>query len=894
MKNLIVLFLLVSTHSLFAQSTYTSANYAAVGDTIYLTKAQTSILDFDTTGQGISWNYGTLTGVSQSRLVFRSPSQTGFSALTWPYIFNSNNTNLSATNGESVEISGAGLTLTNPNAYFKKTNADLRQVASAYKLAYNNLNLSIKNQFSTADVLYRFPVAYENADSSTASFVTEIPATYYQSKTLKRKNVVDGWGVVVTPFGTFQNALRLVSTVQETDSFALLEMGIPKVVRNYRELKWLDPSRQYPVLVVTQNLVGGQWITSSVDFLDEEQFFQPVAIFAYTPTQPIQGLPVNFQNLSTNANDYFWDFGDPESGSANTSTEQNPEHIFSSPGTYTVRLIAINEQFSDTIEVPVQVYSNLVPEAGFTFTQSTENCLEYQFSNTSTGAQSYVWNFGDTLSPINASLNQNPTKRFSGTGLFVVQLIASNGSLKDTLSVTISVQGNQIPQIQIVASANPVEDGESIIFSATPVNGGNNPAYQWQVNGQNTGNNSPFFELANPQNNQTVQCLLTSSSACANPVQVVSNEIVVLVNGAVTSISKPIITPPTGTFTDPVVVTISCETPGTTIYYTTSGNIPVVGTGYTKMYASPFSMIQSGTIRAIAVRSGLPDSPVAVSVITITNPGICATPVIAPGSGTYGPSQMVSLSCTTSGAALYYTTNGNTPVVGTSFTKLYTAPFFQQNSATIRALAVKSGLQNSPVAVATLIITNPAATVATPSITPLSGTYGSPQTVTLSTLTLGATIYYTTNGNVPRLDVPNSFTRIYSGPFVVSQTTTVRAIAVAQDMVNSAVAVSNITIGAARYSVANSDPFSEEVFDVDVFPNPTADGIVNWRRNSFNKMSGFIRIIGSDGRIMAEKKFESDAQNGQVDLGHLSPGVYMMLIADSGGINLIQKRIVKK
>lgn len=882
MKNFILLVLLLSANRLLSQTIYSSTHYATVGDTFFLTKAQVSPLDYDTTGEGISWNYGSLTGTSQSRWIFRAPSQTGYSALTWPFIFNSNNTNLSATNGESVEISAAGLILTNPNAYFKKSTSDLRQVASGYKLAYNNVSLAIKNQFTSPDILYRFPLMYGNSDSSTASFVTEIPATYYQAKTLKRKNQVDGWGQVITPFGTFSNTLRVVSTVQEADSFALLGVGLPKITRHYRELKWLDISQKYPVLFVTQTQVGNQWVTSSVEYLDEEHFFQPVALFGYTPTQPVQGNPVYFQNVSTNATTYSWEFGDAGSGPSNTSTDQNPEHTFTSPGTFPVKLIAINDQFQDTVTIPVVVFSDTVPSADFLFISSPENCLEFQFTNSSTGAQAYVWNFGDTSSAINSSVSENPVKRFSGFGSFAVRLIASNGSLKDTVVKMVTVQGNLLPQVAIAASANPVQEGHSITFSATVLNEGNTPIYQWLVNGISMGSNSNVFELPNPTQGQTVQCVLSSSLSCANPTQVTSNSITVEISGATSDVAKPEILPGTGNYTDPLQVSITCETPGAIIYYTTSGNLPVVGTSYTKMYTAPFMMLESGTIRAMAIRSGLADSPVAVSYLTITNPGICSAPVFTPTSGSYEGSATVIMSTATNGGEIWYTTNGMLPRfdVTNTFTKRYAGPFVIYGNTPIKAVTTKAGLANSLYSSATYTIANPSI-VAAPIMSPLPGSFGGPLSITLSTSTQDAQIYYTTNGNIPRLDVPNSYTKLYINPFTLSQSATIRAIGVKTNWQSSATSTGVYSIGALKRIIASELEVSASN-SLYVYPNPSTTGIFELVVPENGTESWDFSVWTSDGKEVLTGEVSLGGRQ-TLDLEQLPSGMYLLKIRSADG-----------
>lgn len=64
-----------------------------------------------------------------------------------------------------------------------------------------------------------------------------------------------------------------------------------------------------------------------------------VASFTYQPTTPTTATPVNFTDTSEpSPTAWTWDFGDPASGAANNSTVQNPTHIYSTSGQYTVTL----------------------------------------------------------------------------------------------------------------------------------------------------------------------------------------------------------------------------------------------------------------------------------------------------------------------------------------------------------------------------------------------------------------------------------------------------------------------------------------------------------------------------------------------------------------------------
>lgn len=75
-----------------------------------------------------------------------------------------------------------------------------------------------------------------------------------------------------------------------------------------------------------------------------------------------------------------------------------------------------------------------------------------------------------------------------------------------------------VTSVSITASANDLCQGDTITFNATPVNGGNAPAYQWEVNGTNEGLNSAVFSTNTLKNGDSVNCQLLSSQVCAQPV----------------------------------------------------------------------------------------------------------------------------------------------------------------------------------------------------------------------------------------------------------------------------------------------------------------------------------------------------------------------------------------
>ena len=168
-----------------------------------------------------------------------------------------------------------------------------------------------------------------------------------------------------------------------------------------------------------------------------------------------------------------------------------------------------------------------------------------------------------------------------------------------------------------------------------------------------------------------------------------------------------------------------------------------------------------------------------------------ATPAFSPVPGSYTSAQSVGLTDTTTGASIYYTTDGSTPTTGSTLFSA-SSPIAVSATTTIEAIAVASGYNDSLVGSGTYTINLPA--VATPAFSPAPGTYPTTQSVSLSDSTHGASIYYTTDGTTP---TTSSTLFSASSPISVASTTTIEAIAVASGYANSTVATGVYTIGAS-------------------------------------------------------------------------------------------------
>ena len=154
--------------------------------------------------------------------------------------------------------------------------------------------------------------------------------------------------------------------------------------------------------------------------------------------------------------------------------------------------------------------------------------------------------------------------------------------------------------------------------------------------------------------------------------------------------ATPVITPGTETFSTPVHVSITDATAGASIYYTTNGATPTTSS---TLYTRPFPISATSTVQSIAALNGVTSS---VASVTYTFGAAVAAPAFSPASGTFTGSVTVTISDTTSGALIYYTTDGSTPVAGQGTTQQYVNPLTFTKSTQLKAIAV-SGAQSSKV-----------------------------------------------------------------------------------------------------------------------------------------------------------------------------------------------------
>jgi hypothetical protein len=170
-----------------------------------------------------------------------------------------------------------------------------------------------------------------------------------------------------------------------------------------------------------------------------------------------------------------------------------------------------------------------------------------------------------------------------------------------------------------------------------------------------------------------------------------------------------------------------------------------------------------------------------------------ATPTFSPNGGAFGPAQTVTISSTTSGGTIFYTTDGTTPTHSSSSIS-NGSTISVSATATVKAFVSVSDFADSAIGSASFTING---AVTTPTFSPVAGSYTSTQNVTVNNADSalpGFAMYYTLDGTTP-----TTGSTLYTGPITIATTKTLKVLAVATGYSNS-------SVGSAAYTITITTP----------------------------------------------------------------------------------------
>jgi len=206
---------------------------------------------------------------------------------------------------------------------------------------------------------------------------------------------------------------------------------------------------------------------------------------------------------------YAWDFGD-----GNTSTQENPVHAYTAPGNYIVSLITTSAGgCADTTTLPDAI-PLLFPVANFAVAD-TSVCVDEALNlfNFSSGATSYLWNFGDGT----VVSGPTPVHAYQASGSYTIILIASNAlGCRDTMIRTAYVEVNDAPTSGFTSS-DPVSCGVPFVvdFMDASLNA---LAWEWDFGDGNVANVANPSHVYQTPGYYDVQLITTSASGCRDTI----------------------------------------------------------------------------------------------------------------------------------------------------------------------------------------------------------------------------------------------------------------------------------------------------------------------------------------------------------------------------------------
>lgn len=266
-----------------------------------------------------------------------------------------------------------------------------------------------------------------------------------------------------------------------------------------------------------------KYICNRVDSVIKTITIPPPPNATITPSGPTTFCPPGSVTLSAppGMDAYQWfESGVPLGGQTNQSIN------VTSSGSYTVRVTLGQCSFTSTPTVVTTVASGsltVTPAGPIDFCSGGSSTLTI-----STGGVSNIKWFRDNVE-IPGQTSSTLSVNSQGSYYATADVGGCQGSSN---TVVVNVNPSVPVSVSISPSANPVCTGTSVTFTATPVNGGASPNYQWFLNGNPVGSNSPTYTNATISNNDQVNVQLTSNVACPTGNPATSNTVTMTVSAA--------------------------------------------------------------------------------------------------------------------------------------------------------------------------------------------------------------------------------------------------------------------------------------------------------------------------------------------------------------------------
>lgn len=337
MKKIITSISLLITSLSYGQITVLNSDMPRQNDTMRYSIATTGITAANAakTGADTIWDFTNLVASSQDVEKFYAASAT-------PYVLQFGLLNPTtygikdyALNNLGSLAANAGIKVENVYAFYK--NNATASVLVGRGVTVSSLPLAIN--LNPKDTVFKFPLNYGNIDTTYYAGSTTIPNIGGISQQGRRINKVDGWGVIKTPYGTF-NCIRIKTIITGVDSIEVSTFKIP-IPSNKTIYTWYAKGEHYPILEITQATTG---LTIKYKDIYRSETFASNAVFNVVSTSVTPKDTVNLINTSLgNPTSFLWTIT-PNTFryvDGTNSTTKNPRIMFDSAASYSVNLKTI-------------------------------------------------------------------------------------------------------------------------------------------------------------------------------------------------------------------------------------------------------------------------------------------------------------------------------------------------------------------------------------------------------------------------------------------------------------------------------------------------------------------------------------------------------------------------
>ena len=299
MKRIVYVFALLCSNWVNAQITIIASDFPQGGDTTITSIADDFNVDIASTGANSFWDFSDLTAITQRIDTFYDVSEAN---AFFQLVFNNGLTNPEYqstfytpwNDADFSEGTQVGLSIENP-VLFTKVASDKIET-TGFGIVANGIPIPAASD--TIDVQYELPLNYSDILSSNSYTNLDLNPAFdgIYRRYQQRNSVVDGWGQVATPFGTF-DALRVRSVIEAQDSVYInfggfggqwFELPTPTTI----EYTWLANGQKAPVFKVTAQDLGGNETVTNVEFKDKKRDFASVQAL----TNEIRIYPVPAKN----------------------------------------------------------------------------------------------------------------------------------------------------------------------------------------------------------------------------------------------------------------------------------------------------------------------------------------------------------------------------------------------------------------------------------------------------------------------------------------------------------------------------------------------------------------------------------------------------------------------